>query len=300
MVTTHLEDITSADGGRLAVTSVSAAYAWCAALAASHYENFPVASVLLPAPMRPHVAAVYAFARYADDAADEPWTTSESERIRVLSGLAKLIDLAATRLHHAGNPILVALSHTMAARDLSPAPFHDLLEAFRRDVRFSPPQTWDDVIDYCRYSANPVGRLVLQIAGIRSEGAMAASDSVCTALQLVNFWQDLSVDVPRGRSYIPAAMLQDLGRHEALHECFRRTRALFQHGLTIRKHVPFGRLRLELQMITRGGMTVLRRCEELHDTCWSFRPTLHRSDYLSIMIQVILDTVLPAFRNTTT
>lgn len=299
MTTEHLEDIVSPDGGRLAVSSVDAAYAWCAELAARHYENFPVASVLLPASMRPHVAAVYAFARSADDAADEPWTTSADLRMRMLSGLENLIDLAARRPHHAGNPILVALSHTMVAMRLSPAPFHDLLEAFRRDVRFNPPRTWDDVIDYCRYSANPVGRLVLQIAGIRSEAAMAASDSICTALQLVNFWQDLSVDTPRGRCYIPSTMLHDLGRHDALLECFRRTRALFRHGMTIREHVPFGRLWLELQVITRGGMTILRRCEELDDTCWSVRPTLRRSDYLSIMTTVVLDTIRPASRDTT-
>jgi squalene synthase HpnC len=299
MLRETLEDIIATDGGRLAVTSADAAYSWCAALTASHYENFPVASVLLPANMRPHIAAVYAFARYADDAADEPWTTSGEDRLRILSGLASLIDLAASRPHATGNPILVALSHTMAYRRLSPAPFHDLLEAFRRDVQFRPPQSWEDVIDYCGYSANPVGRLVLQIAGIHSRSALAASDSVCTALQLVNFWQDLSVDVPRGRCYIPTSMLHDLGRHGALAECFRRTHDLFQHGLTIRQHVPLGRLRIELQVIARGGMTVLRRCEELEDACWSVRPTLRRSDYLSVMFQVVLDTIRPAFRKST-
>lgn len=299
MLAETLEDIIATDGGRMAVTSADAAYSWCAALAASHYENFPVASVLLPASMRPHIAAVYAFARYADDVADEPWTTSGEQRLRILSGLANLVDLASSRPHPTGNPILVALSHTMAHRRLSPAPFHDLLEAFRRDVQFSQPTTWDDVIDYCRYSANPVGRLVLQIAGIHSSSALAASDSVCTALQLVNFWQDLSIDVPRGRCYIPTSMLHDLGRHGALAECFRRTHDLFQHGLTIRQHVPLGRLRIELQVIARGGMTVLRRCEELEDACWSVRPTLRRSDYLSVMFQVVLDTIRPAFRKST-
>ncbi|MGH8311317.1 MAG: squalene synthase HpnC, partial [Steroidobacteraceae bacterium] len=178
-----------------------AAYAECARLAREHYENFPVASLLLPRAMRPHVAAVYAFARVADDFADEG-TRSVEERLR-------LLDDWSARLHrhpeHSAHPehLFVALHNTIREKHLPVSLLDDLLSAFRQDVTVRRYATWDDLLDYCLRSANPVGRLMLQLYGAAAPGDLARSDAICTALQLVNFWQDVALDWRKGRIYLP-------------------------------------------------------------------------------------------------
>ena len=168
-----------------------AAYAFCEKMAAGHYENFPVASVLLPRRMRPHIAAIYAFARTADDVADEPGR-EPSERLSLLEDLGERLDEAARG--SASDPIFIALADTIERCALPVALLHDLLSAFRQDVTVHRYATWTDVDDYCRRSANPVGRLVLRVAGVHDSAADRASDDVCTALQLANFWQDFGRD----------------------------------------------------------------------------------------------------------
>ncbi|HTU98966.1 MAG TPA: squalene/phytoene synthase family protein, partial [Luteitalea sp.] len=180
--------------------TLSDAYARCEQIAAAHYENFPVASRLLPAAMRPHVAAVYAFARAADDFADEGTATAAQR----LAWLDTWRGLRAGGPDAVGDPIdvghvpaadvratFLAVHATIASCRLAPSLFDDLLSAFAQDVVTTRYGTWDDVLDYCRRSANPVGRLVLGIAGVHDEQAARQSDAVCTALQLTNFWQDL-------------------------------------------------------------------------------------------------------------
>ena len=258
------------------------AYASCERLATAHYENFPVASVLLPRDMRPHIAAVYAFARVADDFADEG-TRPADERLR-------LLDRWRERLHGAvagtaappvmsGEPaesaeMFQALAATIRARALPVALFEDLLSAFQQDVRVSRYATWHDVLDYCRRSANPVGRLVLRIAGYRDAGLDAQSDAICTALQLTNFWQDLNIDHARGRIYLPAEELRAHGDGEAdlggprltaewrfaLAAAVERTRALFARGRPLCDEVR-GRLRYELRATWLGGTRILQKLE---------------------------------------
>ena len=171
------------------------AYAYCERIARSHYENFPVASRLLPARMRPHIAAIYAFARIADDMADEG-TRPAAERVADLDRWgSRLTD--ALRGGPPSDPhreVFVALRHSIEEHHLPPPLFHDLLSAFRQDVTVTRYATWEAVLDYCRRSANPVGRLVLRVAGYDREDLDSASDPVCTALQLTNFWQDLAID----------------------------------------------------------------------------------------------------------
>ena len=195
------------------------AYAVCLGIARQHYENFPVASWLVPAPMRPHVAAVYAFARYADDFADEG-ERAPSERLA-------LLDDWLTRLHAAVDGdvradsddqrdlVCAAVAATMRSRDLPVCLFEELLSAFRQDVTVHRYETWDALLDYCRRSANPVGRLVLRIAGRRREDLDAASDSLCSALQLTNFLQDFDIDWRRGRLYVPGDMSHACGALES-------------------------------------------------------------------------------------
>ncbi|MGH9409828.1 MAG: squalene synthase HpnC, partial [Vicinamibacterales bacterium] len=196
------------------VTDLAEAYAACECLARSHYENFPVASRLLPARMRPHVAAVYAFARIADDIADEG-AAPAAERLAALADWGARLDATlAGRVDPSDAHAFVfpAVRHSIEACRLPPQLFHDLLSAFAQDVTTTRYAAWNEVLDYCRRSANPIGRLVLRIAGYDRVELDRASDAVCTALQLTNFWQDLAIDWRRGRLYVP---VEDTSRARA-------------------------------------------------------------------------------------
>src|SRR5207249_5188313 len=195
------------------------AYAACEALARSHYENFPVASRLLPAPMRPHVAAVYAFARVADDIADEGSAPAEDRLAQLDAWLRRLhaavaIEASEGAAHEHDDLILVALAHSIRTLDLPIALFDDLVSAFGQDTMTSRYASWADVFDYCRRSANPVGRLVLRIAGYRDAALDRSSDALCTALQLTNFWQDFGRDWRAGRLYVPREVQAAMGADE--------------------------------------------------------------------------------------
>lgn len=272
---------------------LTAAYLSCEQHARAHYENFPVASVLLPRRMRPHVAAVYAFARAADDFADEG-TRSTNERIRLLDGWqARLHDAVLSQASgpaaRPGEPddaplIFLAVGASIREKRLPRSLFDDLLSAFRQDVTTTRYANWTDLLDYCRRSANPIGRLVLRIAGYHSEQLDRWSDAICTALQLTNFWQDLGVDFARGRIYVPTEQMQtsrasedDLGlpaaspewRH-ALNAVTRRTRVLFDEGRPVCDAVS-GRLRHELRATWLGGRRILDRLE-----AGGYDPLAHR------------------------
>jgi squalene synthase HpnC len=267
---------------------VSDAYAACLQIARDHYENFPVASRLVPAALRPHVAAVYAFARGADDIADEPGRTT-AER------LALLDEWSAHLRERPRTPVFEALADTRARFDLPLELFDDLLSAFKQDVRVTRYADWTDVFDYCRRSANPVGRLVLRLAGIRRADADEWSDAVCTALQLTNFWQDLAIDWRRGRLYVPeqvyvaaGADVADLDRgvitaawRRALGECVRVTRTQFDHGRPV-CDVLRGRLRYELRATWLGGTHILRDVEHAGFDVFRRRPTLGAADAIVI------------------
>jgi len=280
---------------------VRAAYARCEALAREHYENFPVASILLPKRMRPHIAAIYAFARTADDIADEPGRTPD-ERLRLLEDFR-------ARLHASvrepgppdGDPVFIALRDTIARNDLPVPLFDDLLSAFRQDVLVHRYDTWDNVGDYCRRSANPVGRLVLRVAGVRDEAADRASDAVCTALQLANFWQDFGRDWRNGRLYVPAeearrhgAAERDLDRPAmtkewtgVLRACVARTRKLFDEGRPVADAVR-GRLRWELRATWLGGVRILEKIDALGYDTLHRRPRLGAADAARIAAGVLL------------
>src|SRR5438552_6004912 len=186
----------------VAAGPLAEAYAACEALARAHYENFPVASMLLPRAMRPHVAAVYAFARRADDMADEGRTPAPIRRAELDTWLRRL-HAAVESPSSADDLMLMATANSIRALDLPLSLFDDLVSAFAQDTMTTRYASWDDVLDYCRRSANPVGRLVLRIAGYRSDALDRSSDAWCTALQLTNFWQDFGRDWIAGRLYVP-------------------------------------------------------------------------------------------------
>ena len=280
------------------------AYAACERTAREHYENFPVASLLVPSAMRRHIAAVYAFARAADDFADEG-TRSDAERLALLDGWCVRLRAAA-----AGSPIgappapgepaetneiFRALGATIRERSLPLRLLEDLLSAFRQDVAVHRYETWAELLDYCGRSANPVGRLVLRIAGHVDQRLDAWSDAICTALQLTNFWQDLYVDWGRGRLYVPAdvrrahenkASERTIGERvdagppvprSALLDVVDRTRALFESGRPLCDAVP-GRLRYELRATWLGGVRILDRLAATEPTVIGHRPSLGASD----------------------
>jgi squalene synthase HpnC len=272
-------------------------------LAREHYENFPVASRLLPRSMRPHVAAVYAFARYADDFADEG-TDSVDVRLAKLDDWARRLHLAAQ-----GAPVddgteagavFVALAETIAVCRLDVALFDDLLSAFRQDVTVHRYETWPDLLDYCRRSANPVGRLVLGIAGYRDAALATASDALCTALQLTNFWQDLAADWRKGRLYVPLSGVRESGAdardldqsritpawRAALADASSRTRQLFREGRPVAGGVP-GRLGWELRATWLGGARVLDAIERADFDVFTARPALGWRDAWPIAWQMI-------------
>ena len=280
--------------------ALAAAYAACARLASAHYENFPVASWLLPAPMRPHIAAIYAFARIADDFADEGHRPA-GERLRLLDDWGRRLRACLTPEPGRGDhprpdealhrSLFLALGNTIAVCRLPVELFEDLLSAFRQDVRVHRYESWDQLLDYCRRSANPVGRLVLRVAGHRDDVLDAASDCLCTALQLTNFWQDLARDHAAGRIYVPAddrrvcgALESDLDRHrltpawrEVLTRMGDRTRGLFAGGRAVCDGVS-GRLALELRLTWLGGLRILDRLERGGYDVFTRRPTLGLPD----------------------
>lgn len=282
----------SADG-------LARAYAACLDLARSHYENFPVASWLLPAAARPHIAAIYAYARVADDIADEG-TAPAADRLtrlaawqrRLHAALAVVENVQAHEPAHAHEDLIViATAHSIRTLDLPVALFDDLISAFGQDTMTSRYASWTEVFDYCRRSANPVGRLVLRVAGYRSDALDQSSDALCTALQLTNFWQDFGRDWRAGRLYVPREVMTSVGAGEdtiggdrlaepwiaALGECVRVTRDLFARGRAVCDGVR-GRLRYELRFTWLGGTRVLERVDALRPQLAHVRPTIGAGD----------------------
>lgn len=277
---------------------VDAAYARCLHLARQHYENFPVASWLLPKAARPHVAAIYGFARLADDFADEGERTDAARLALLEDWRRRLHDAAAGRMpgeDSDAGAIFLALGDTMRRCDIDVQLFDDLLSAFRQDVVVKRYDTWADVLDYCRRSANPVGRLVLRISGYRDATLDTMSDAICSALQLTNFWQDLERDWQKGRLYVPQAEvraagadLNDLGRRRispewrtALARAGDQTRSLFSQGRPLADAVA-GRLRWELRATWLGGVRILERLEASGFDVFRARPELGWPDAVRI------------------
>jgi phytoene synthase len=293
------------------VVTLDEAYAACDRIARQHYENFPVASLLLPAAMRPHIAAIYAFARAADDFADEGDRTP-AERLALLEEWGGRLS-ACVRSETAVRPspesripnpesdaVFLALGHTIRSRSLPVGLFEDLLSAFRQDVGTKRYATWAELMDYCRRSANPVGRLVLRVAGHSGDQRDRASDAVCTALQLTNFWQDLDRDWQNGRLYVPCDDCERFGAREAdldaralspewrmaLFEMAARTRRLFEEGRAVGDGLG-GRLRYQLRLTWLGGVRILDRLEQAGFDVFTARPTLGKSDVPALLWNAI-------------
>jgi squalene synthase HpnC len=276
--------------------AVASAYAHCAALA-KHYENFPVGSLLVPRRMRPHVHAVYAFARGADDIADEG-TVAPAERIsRLTAWELALTDAVEGR---DGAPVFLALADTILRFNIPLQLFRDLLSAFRQDVTVHRYAAFPELLDYCTRSANPVGRIILHLAGVHTVEAWVRSDSICTALQLTNFWQDIAVDWTKGRVYLPledcarfgiameelGAPVASSGLRSLLAFEVERTAAMFAAGAPLLSHLH-GRVRMEIAATIGGGVAILRHIREANFEVLAKRPRLTSLDMAGIVVRAL-------------
>jgi squalene synthase HpnC len=269
------------------------AYAECRRLARRHYENFPTASLLVPRDKRDALAAIYAFARYADDLADEPGVEGRLEKLA--EWRQKLTECYAGKVDH---PVFIALHDAAVRYRLSEEHFQNLLRAFEQDVVVNRHKDFASLLSYCTCSANPVGRLVLELFGHRDAELLALSDCICTALQLTNFWQDVAIDLERDRVYLP---LEDLERFAyTLHDLraravderwsrlmgfeIERTWGLFEQGRALPEKV-LPELRSQLRLTWLGGTTILRRLETVNYDVFRRRPSLSWLDFVRLYLR---------------
>lgn len=282
-------------------SSLHEAEAYCRDLATGHYENFSVVSVAIPKQLRQPMSNVYAFCRWADDLGDEVADTSRS--LELLTWWQRELD--ACYAGEASHPVFVALSPTIDAFGLSKEPFDDLISAFVQDQTVTHYDTMDDLEDYCRRSANPVGRIVLRLFEQGTAEQIALSDSVCTGLQQVNFWQDVARDAAIGRCYLPAdvraehgytdAMLVERETNEAFVAMMRNLVSIARGNLVEGKALARslrGRLRIAIEMFYRGGLAVCDKIDAIDGHVWDTRPTVGKRDAARIFAAALTSTLV--------
>jgi squalene synthase HpnC len=268
------------------------AQVYCQRLARTHYENFSVATWFLPARLRQHFFNVYAYCRISDDLGDEVGDPALS--LRLLDQWQEELDACYSGSPR--HPVFVALADTVRRFDIPRQPFVDLLTAFRQDQRVTRYPTFDDLLGYCRYSADPVGRLVLYVCGYRDAERQALSDFTCTALQLANFWQDVSVDYAKGRIYLPLEDLQRFSVREAdisgqkntgafcdlMRFEVERARDWFRRGMPLANKVD-RELAIDIELFSRGGQEILNAIARQNFRVLGHRPAISKSRKLLLV-----------------
>jgi squalene synthase HpnC len=259
-------------------------------MAVDHYENFPVASLLLPARLRDPVALIYRFAREADDFADEGSDDPQTRLTRLAAFQSQLVTIRLGMTP--SDPLFNGIARIVREHELPLHLFGDLLDAFAQDVTKSRYASFPEVLDYCRRSANPVGRLLLHLFACATPENLAASDSICSALQLVNFWQDIELDFATGRVYLPQDEMQRYGvteRHIVERRCddawraligfqIARARGMLEAGTRLGRALP-GRIGLEIRMTIQGGLRILEKLERSGGDMFRHRPVLKWFDW---------------------
>ncbi|MBZ5724132.1 MAG: squalene synthase HpnC [Acidobacteriia bacterium] len=262
-------------------------------LATHHYENFHVVSFLLPKRLHQDFYNVYAYCRWADDLGDETGDCAES--LRLLAWWREELD--AMYQGRATHPVYVALADTVKKYGIPSQPFADLIAAFVADQTVTRYRDWDELFGYCRYSANPVGRLVLYLCGYADAERQRLSDATCTALQLANFWQDVTVDLRQDRIYLPLAVMERHGYtadellarrfrpafREAMREAVEKARGLFLEGLPLARMVD-RRLALDIDLFSRGGLRVLEKIERQGYDVLAARPAVSRVERVRLLL----------------
>lgn len=296
------------DRGPATPVSLVEAQRYCRRLATTHYENFPVVSWLLPRQLHQHFYNVYAYCRWADDLSDE---VGDADRSLALLGWWR----EQLRLCYAGettHPVFVALAETIREFGIPPQPFEDLISAFEQDQRVREYETFDQLVDYCRRSANPVGRLVLHLCRQAREEHFAWSDSICTGLQLANFWQDVARDLDIGRVYLPREDCRRFGyawddlqrrmTNDAFLDLMRfevdRARTFLNPwppGAPPLCEFPF-RVQVDIDLFAAGGLCILDRIAATGYRVWDQRPVVTRWDFARLLIACVGRAVLRVFR----
>jgi squalene synthase HpnC len=282
--------------------TVEEARAYCRRLAQSHYENFHVASWFLPKRLRPHFHSLYAYCRISDDLGDEVGDPGQALALLELWGR----ELDACYEGRARHPVFVALGETIRQCHVPKEPFADLLVAFRQDQTVTRYPSMREVMGYCRYSANPVGRLVLHVCGEAGEERFRLSDATCSALQLANFWQDVRRDHAKGRIYLPQDDMRRFGVSEetiARGEATPQFRALLRHeiegtrALFAEGRALIGKVRrdlaIDLDLFSRGGEEILRAIERQGHDVLSRRPALSRTTKMKLLLRALAARTLP-------
>lgn len=259
-------------------------------LANNHYENFHVVSFLLPKHLHQDFFNVYSFCRWADDLGDE--IPNKAECLRLLSWWRG--ELQAMYGGRATHPVFVALKGTAEARQLPIDPFDDLIKAFEQDQHVARYRDYDSLLQYCQWSANPVGRLVLHLCGYSDERRQMLSDATCTGLQLANFWQDVTIDWDKDRVYLPGACDEDIANRQftpefrtAMVEGVRVARGLFEKGLALPGMVN-RRLAVDLELFSRGGLRVLDKIQSQGYDVLNQRPRVGKVERVGILLRAVL------------
>ena len=279
-------------------SQISTTYNSALDFARKHYENFPVVSLLIPKALRKHIAIIYLFARTADDIADEG-NLSENERLQQLNDFEN--SLHNLLIGNFKSHFEEALHHTIIQKNLTPQMFYDLLKAFKQDVTKKRYENYDELLFYCKHSANPIGRLILELFNIRSEEAFNYSDKICTALQLTNFYQDIEIDYQKGRIYFPQDELQrfevtenmfamkenNVNLKKLLRHNIERTQKMFDEGKNLLKFLN-GRLKFEIKWTILGGGKILQKIKEKDYNIFNARPKLTKRDFGALFIKSFL------------
>lgn len=295
----NFQDITQINGGKYSVSNIIDAEDFCKKIALGHYENFPVGSILLPKFQRQDIFNIYAFARIADDIADTEPIGSKEDKIDLLDKFESL--LYCLESINLTNPVILALSKTIKKYNLPTEPFIKLIKAFKMDSDFQMPKTYKDLEFYCIHSANPVGELVLRVFDLYDDSTAPLSDAICTGLQLVNFWQDLSSDLKNGRCYIPEELLVKYNLHyfdyyswkadplfeKCLTEIYDYTEKFFVIGKDLIKLLSPLRLKFEIGATLSGGKEILNKSIALKSNILNVRPKLNKFDMFKIFINAI-------------
>ncbi|MGD9857094.1 MAG: squalene synthase HpnC [Planctomycetaceae bacterium] len=292
-------DVWGPDTAGRSAASITDAELYCRRLAESHYENFPVASRLLPRALRQHFCNVYAYCRWADDLGDEIGDPQRS--LALLAWWREQLEHCYQ--HEARHPVFVALRRTITEFDIPQQPFEDLISAFEQDQTVHEYETFDQLRDYCRRSADPVGRIVLSLGRASRDQTVCWSDSICTGLQLANLWQDVSRDADVGRVYLPREDRERFGyaaemlaRRETNAPFLRlmqfevdRTRHLLQSGLPLVDAVR-GRMQVDIDLFIRGGLQILREIERIGYRVWDTRPVVNKRQFARLFVSAVLRT----------
>lgn len=282
-------------------TRLENAYKNSLTFAKSHYENFPVVLFTIPKEIRKHIAIVYQFARQADDIADEGNFATET-RLEKLNEYENDFNLSLTGKPK--NDFWLALKNTIEKFSIEEKLFLDLISAFKQDVIKNRYETFEELLDYCSRSANPVGRILLKIFNVNNIEAITASDKICTALQLTNFYQDISIDILKNRIYLPKEKMKLFGveeqqiKNKIADENFKRllktlleeTKIMFEEGKNIHRYIPIN-FQLQMKMTILGGEKILEKISLIDYDVFNKRPKLSKKDFAIILLNGLMNNV---------